>query len=64
MTDDGQGNYEKWATDLCTLMDEIEMALADEDMDRAEQLVAGRFNIGEQNGFRFVIEGQASGLTH
>lgn len=43
-------NFEKWATDLCSLLDAIEMALRNDDTDRALELVMGRFQIAEDNG--------------
>ena len=44
-------SYEQWAVDLCSLLDAIEIALDEDDLDRAQTLVAGRFDIAENNGF-------------
>jgi len=34
--------YEKWALDLCSLLDAVEMALNENDLERAKDLVHGR----------------------
>ncbi len=55
--------YEKWAVDLMSLLDAIEMALIDNDEDSAKELVMGRFGIVEKHGFSVEITGtQARGL--
>ncbi|KKL84525.1 hypothetical protein LCGC14_1963910 [marine sediment metagenome] len=52
-------NYEVWATDMCTLLDAIEIAVNDGDLERVKTLVMGRFDLAEKNGLTFTIGGQA-----
>ena len=52
---------EKLFTDLCTLLDAIEMALADEDAELAHELVISRFEIMEGHGLTVEFTGPASG---
>ena len=56
--------YKKWAVDLSGLLDAIEKALDDKDYDRARTLVAGRFDIAENNGLKVVSMGTQAGGTH
>lgn len=57
-------DYQAWAVDLSSLLDAIEMALREEDYDRARQLVAGRFDIAEKHGLRVVPMGVQAGGVH
>ncbi len=54
VTVDNEINYEKWAVDLCSLLDAIEVSLDEDGLDRARTLVAGRLGIAENNGL--VVE--------
>lgn len=55
-------NYEQIFLDLSSLLDGIEMALNEEDYERAEQLVKGRFDIVEKHGLTVEFTGMlASG---
>ena len=54
MTDAHQEDHDCYETvfpDLCSLLDALERAILDEDLDRARVLVMGRFNIVRKHGF-------------
>lgn len=50
-------DYEEWAISMCTLLDAIEKALRDHDIDRAKKLVMGRFDIMEKHGLEIISMG-------
>lgn len=53
---------EHWASNLCTLLDNLEMALRDEDYDTALELVMSRFDVAEKHGL--TVEPAASQDVH
>jgi len=56
-------DYEKWALDMCSLLDAIEMALSDSDYERAKTLTLGRFDMAEKHGLKMVPMGvQVGGI--
>lgn len=57
-------NYEQIFLDLSSLLDGIEMAFGEEDYERAEQLVKGRFDVFEKHGLTVEFTSMpASGRT-
>ena len=50
-------SYEKWAKDMCSLLDAVEKALSDDDLDRARTLIQGRFSMAEEHGLIIEIIG-------
>ena len=56
-------DYEKWALDMCSLLDAIEKALSDSDYERAKTLTLGRFDMAGKYGLKVVFTGiQAGGI--
>ena len=54
-------NYEKWALDMCSLLDAIEKALSDSDYERAMTLTRGRHDMAEKHGLKVVLTGVQTG---
>jgi len=54
-------DYEKWASDLSSLLDAIEIALGNADYKRAKTLAGGRFNLAEKHGLEVVAQGPYPG---
>ena len=56
-------NYEGWALDMCSLLDAIEMALSDGEIEKAHTLIIGRHQIAEAHGLKVEFMGtQAAGI--
>lgn len=54
-------DMEQWAIDLSSLLDAIEVAINEDDLERAMTLVAGRFDIAEKNGLTVEFTGIVCG---
>ena len=60
-----KADYEGLFRDWAGLLDAIEMALGEEDYDRAEELVNGRFAMAEKHGLTVSFTGMpASGSVN
>lgn len=56
-------NYKGWAVELCSLLDAIEIALGQEDLNRVKILIGGRFRIAKAHGIKIKWTGtQAAGM--
>ena len=55
-------DFAAWATELCSLLDAIELAIGDDG--RLRELVGGRFDIAEKHGVKVVFHESASGELH
>lgn len=65
MSEPEEANFEGAFFAFATLLDAIELALGDEDYDRAESLVKGRFDIVEEHGLTVDFTGMpVSGEKH
>ena len=56
-------NYKGWALEMCSLLDAIEIALGNEDLDTARIFLKGRFRIAEAHGLKAeFMDKQAAGI--
>ena len=55
-----QQQIEEWCKAMCSLLDLIEMAANDGDIDRVQRLCGDRFKIAQDHGVEVIIDGSTA----